>query len=177
MPSESRRPYYIARLDGLDVAGVGPLPDGIASEAFWTSYVCVQSADETATLAKEAGGRLAVQPFDMLSAGRMAAIADPSGALFCIWEPKEHRGAELVNAAGAWNWSELHTRDLDDATRFYQALFGWETSVVQVGADEAIMWLLPGYADFLERLDPGIRRRHEEYGAPEVSFRPTTGRW
>ena len=68
MPSESTRPYYIARLDGLDVAGVGPLP------------------------------RLPVQPFDMLSAGRMAAIADPSGALFCIWEPKEHRGAELVNA-------------------------------------------------------------------------------
>jgi hypothetical protein len=29
------------------------------------------------------------------------------------------------------------------------------------------MWLLPGYGDFLERLDHGLRRRHEDFGTPE----------
>ncbi len=30
----------------------------------------------------------------------------------------------------------------------------------------AIMWLAPGYGDFLEKLEPGIRTRQTEAGAP-----------
>jgi uncharacterized protein len=167
MPAGSPRSYFIARLDGLAVAGVRPLADDIGPNAFWSTYVCVESADRAATKATQAGGSLVAAPFDVGDAGRTAAIADPTGAMFCIWEPKSHKGAEAVNANATWNWSELNTRDLEAAKSFYGAVFGWKASTVELGGQESVMWRLPGYGDFLETLDPGVRRRHEDFGAPE----------
>jgi predicted enzyme related to lactoylglutathione lyase len=91
---------------------------------FWSTYVSVESADEAATKATQAGGSLAAAPFDLGDAGRTAAIADLSGAVFCVWEPKSHKGAEAVNANATWNWSELNTRDPDAAKSFYGTVFG-----------------------------------------------------
>src|ERR687895_28174 len=48
----------------------------------WASYVTVESADSTATKAGEVGGTLFGEPFDVMDAGRMALIQDPSGAFF-----------------------------------------------------------------------------------------------
>ena len=33
------------------------------------------------------------EPFDVMDAGRMAVVADPTGAMFCIWQAKNHIGA------------------------------------------------------------------------------------
>jgi uncharacterized protein len=44
---------------------------------------------------------------------------------------------------------------------------GWETTTVEFGPTTATMWRVPGYSDALEKLDPGIRERHAEAGAPE----------
>jgi hypothetical protein len=71
-----------------------------------------------------------------------------------------------VNAPGAWNFSELRTGDIDAAARFYGAVFGWEVGEVDMGTGPATMVRLPGYADFLERFNPGIRQRHADFGAP-----------
>ncbi len=43
-------------------------------------------------------------------------------------------------------------------------MFGWEALGLGAGAE---MWRLPGYGDFLEQTDPGIRERMAEAGAPE----------
>ncbi len=97
----------------------------------------------------------------------MAVLSDPTGAVFCLWEAGTHRGAELVNQAGTWNWSDLNTRDPEAAKAFYGAVFGWVAESVDLGeAGEAIMWRAPGYGDFLEQLAPGNRRRQTEAGAP-----------
>ena len=71
-----------------------------------------------------------------------------------------------MNAPGTWNFSELRTRDLAGAKRFYGAAFGWEMDEVTMGALAGTMVRLPGYADFLEQFDPGIRQRHADFGAP-----------
>lgn len=167
MPADSPRSYFVARLDGLTVAGVRPLADEMGPDAFWSTYVCVESADEAATKATQAGGSVAAAPFDVDDVGRTAAIADPARAVFCVWEPKSHKGAEVVNASATWNWSELNTRDPEAAKSFYGTVFGWKARTVELGGQESVMWLLPGYGDFLETLDPGVRRRHEDFGAPE----------
>jgi predicted enzyme related to lactoylglutathione lyase len=96
----------------------------------------------------------------------MAVVADPEGATFCLWEPREFGGAGLVNAPGSWNWSDLHARDVDAAEAFYGAVFGWVTQRVDFGGAEARMWRLEGYGDVLARRDPGIRERHAETGVP-----------
>lgn len=93
----------------------------------------------------------------------MAVVADPEGAIFCLWEPRRHRGARVVNEHGAVNFNGLHTRDIAAARRFYGAVFGWTTLTLDNGAE---MWTLPGYGDHLERDRPGLREQTVAFGAP-----------
>ncbi len=166
MPSGSSERYYGARLHGLEVAGIGSQPGGAPQEAVWNTYVWVDSADEAAAKAKQAGGSVLVEPVDFHDAARLAVLADPSGAVFSVWQANTHRGAQLVNAAGSWNWSDLNTRDPEGAKAFYGAVFGWQAAEVDFGMGVSYMWRVEGYADALEKLDPGIRERHAEGGAP-----------
>jgi len=52
--------------------------------SFWQSYVAVENADETVEKIKANGGSVNVGPFDAPGVGRMAMVADPSGASFAI---------------------------------------------------------------------------------------------
>ena len=76
---------------------------------------------------------------------RVAVVADPAGAVFGVWQPGEHRGAQLVNEPGAWAMSQLSTRDPEGAKVFYGAVFGWETDTFDMGEGEITLWRLPGY--------------------------------
>lgn len=91
----------------------------------WNSYVSVANADETAAKAEKLGGKVLLEPFDVMDQGRMANLQDPTGAPFAIWEPKKHRGAEVVNEPGFFCWNELYTTDPKRAGDFYSSLFGW----------------------------------------------------
>ena len=94
--------------------------------------------------------------------------ADPSGAVFGLWQAGDNRGAELVNAPGSWNFSELNVRDAREASDFYGAVFGWLSDSLEMGAgQETGMWRVKGYGDFLADGDPEIRERQEADGAPD----------
>jgi predicted enzyme related to lactoylglutathione lyase len=163
MPPGSPGKYFIARLHGGDVAAVGSQPEGAPPTAVWNSYVWVESADQTASKVLDAGGSVLTDPFDVMDAGRMAVFADPAGAAFCAWQAKGHRGAKIVNEPGTLNFNDLNTRDPKGAKSFYGAVFGWGT----LGLDGGFtMWTLPGYGDYLEQSDPGLRERMAETGAP-----------
>jgi predicted enzyme related to lactoylglutathione lyase len=163
MPPDAPGSYFIARLRGGDVAAVGSLPDGEPAPAVWKTYIWADSADETATRVREAGGRVLTEPFEVMDAGRMAVFTDPEGAAFCAWQARQHRGARIVNEPGSLNFNGLSTRDVQGAKAFYGAVFGWETLDLGGGAE---MWRLPGYGEFLERSDPGLRKRVAESGGP-----------
>lgn len=169
MPAGVPGHYFIASLDRSVVGAIRSEPDGEpdGEPPVWSTYVAVDSADETAGHVRRAGGRVLAEPFDVYDAGRMAVLADPQGAVFSVWQPGRRKGAEVVNAPGSWNWSNLNTRDPEGAREFYAAVFGWEPSDVSFGESTATMWRRPGYADALEQIDPGIRERHAEGGAPE----------
>jgi predicted enzyme related to lactoylglutathione lyase len=163
MPPGSAGKYFIARLRGGDVAAVSSQPEGAPPAAVWNTYIWVESADEAAAKVGAAGGRVLTEPFDVMDAGRMAVCADPEGAAFCVWQAKQHRGAQIVNEPGSLNFNGLNTRDVDGARSFYSSVFGWKT----LGVGPAEMWRLPGYGDYLEQSDPGLRQRMAESGAPE----------
>lgn len=164
MPADAPGRYYTAQLDGRDVAAIGSQPE--AASPVWNTYIWVDSADDAAARAKDAGGRVLTEPFDVLDAGRMAVLADPSGAVFCVWQAEGHRGAQLVNGPGTWVFSDLNTPDPDGAVAFYAAVFGWEAESVDFDGYAATMWRVPGYGDAIEALDPDLRRRHDEGGVP-----------
>jgi predicted enzyme related to lactoylglutathione lyase len=167
VPADVPGQYFIASLDGGVVGAIGSERDGAPPAPVWSTYIAVDSADETADRVQRAGGSVLAQPFDVLDAGRMAVFADPQGAVFSVWQPGRRKGAQVVNVPGSWNWSNLNTRDPEGAKDFYAAVFGWEASTVSFGEHHATMWRRPGYADALEEIDPGIRERHAGGGAPE----------
>jgi uncharacterized protein len=162
MPAGSEGSYYIAKIRGGSVAAVGGTPPGAPPMPMWNTYVSVDSADETAARIREAGGT-AMDPFDVMDAGRMAIVADPEGAAFCVWQPMKTQGAQIVNEHGSLNFNVLSTRDLNRAKTFYGAVFGWETLPLPSGT----MWTLPGYGDHLEQATPGLRQNMEQMGAPK----------
>jgi predicted enzyme related to lactoylglutathione lyase len=162
-PPEAATRYYIARHRGGDVAAVGSQPEDAPPTAVWNTYVWVEDADETAAKVRAAGGAVLLEPGDVGDFGRMAIFADPAGAAFCVWQAKAHRGAGVVNEHGSLNFNDLKTPDLEAASSFYGAVFGWE--MIDVGGFS--MWALPAYGDFLERRTPGLRESMADTGAPE----------
>ena len=163
MPEEAPGQYLIGRIRGGDVAAVGSIPEGAPPMAMWNTYVWVADADETAAKARDAGGSVVTEPFDIMGSGRMAVLADPEGAMFCVWQAREHKGAQVVNEHGALNFNGLATRDVDGAAAFYGAVFGWDKLDLPAGQ----MWTLPGYGDHLEERTPGLREQMAGMGAPE----------
>jgi predicted enzyme related to lactoylglutathione lyase len=107
----------------MPVAGMGPKMN--PGPPVWSMYVTVASADDAAAATAAAGGRVIVPPMDVLDVGRMAVLTDPVGAFFSVWEPRAHKGAGLVNEAGALCWNELMTTDVDASVTFYGSVFGW----------------------------------------------------
>jgi predicted enzyme related to lactoylglutathione lyase len=125
MPDEPSSDYFVARLRGRDVAGIGLLPRDAPAPS-WITHVRTDSADETAKAAVAAGGAVVVEPFDVPPVGRMAVLDDPAGARFCAWQAGGREGAEIVNEPSAWAMSGLHTPDPERSQDFYRAVFGWE---------------------------------------------------
>ena len=109
MPEDAPGSYMEATIDGHRVAGLGSQPEGTDAPAAWNTYVAVESADRTCEQIAAVGGKVLMEPFDVMQAGRMAIAADPQGAVFRLWQAGEHRGAELVNEPGTWNFSGLAT--------------------------------------------------------------------
>jgi len=99
MPPGAGAHYYMARIDGRDVAAISSQPPGAPPQAMWNTYIRVDSADDAA----------------------------PRGAVFCVWQPGSHRGSAAVNEHGAVNFNNLHTDDAEAARAFYGAVFGWTT--------------------------------------------------
>jgi uncharacterized protein len=163
MPPGSGGEYFMARLHGGSVAGIGSIPSAAPQVAMWNTYIWVDSADETASKVRDAGGSVVMEPFDVMDAGRMAVFTDPEGALFCVWQAKGNKGAQVVNEAGSLNFNGLSTRDVEGAKAFYGAVFGWRTLALDGGIE---MWTLPGYGDHLERDHPDLRKQVAEAGGP-----------
>ena len=177
MPPGSEERYFIARSEaagwslfdtsgasrGGDVAALGSIPVAAPPRAAWNTYFWVDSADEAAARVRDAGGVVVTEPFDFMDASRTAVLTDPEGAAFRVWEARRHRGAQVVNDPGSLNFNGLNTRDVAGAKSFYGAVFGWTTLALPAGE----MWTLPGYGDYLERDNPGLREQVAEMGGPE----------
>jgi uncharacterized protein len=166
MPPDLPGYYLIARLGGQDVAGIG-MPEPISTAA-WNTYIAVDDADAAAETVSRAGGRVTSEPQDAGPGGRWAGVLDPTGAPFRLWQARRRLGAQLVNAPGSWNFSDLHTDDPARAKSFYADVFGWEADELDFGDGEgATMWRRPGYGDHLAATaDPDIHERQDGINAP-----------
>lgn len=95
----------------------------------WTVSFATLDADASDAAIRAAGGRVLVGPMDVFDIGRFAVAADPSGAVFAVWQGKAFKGATLMNEPGSLGWVELATRDTAKAKEFYPRVFGWSVLV------------------------------------------------
>ena len=120
--------YTMFTLRGKEVAAaytMRPEERQHGAPPHWNLYVTVVNVDDTVKKAEGFGAKVLAPPFDVMDAGRMAVLQDPTGAIFQIWQAKQHIGAKILGEAGTLVWSELTTRDPKRAESFYTALFGW----------------------------------------------------
>ncbi len=113
--------------DGRGAAGGYPQQDAERSMGVpphWNLYVYSDEVDKDVAKAAELGGQVTVPPMD-LQMGRMAVIADPTGARFCVWHSEQMPGFKVRGEHGAFVWADLITPDKDRAKDFYGGLFGW----------------------------------------------------
>lgn len=110
-------------LGGKTVAGLGPCQAG--TRPSWNVYVAVADVDAAVAAVQAAGGTLVAGPGDIHEAGRGAAVADPRGGVFTLWQAREHIGARVNQVPGSWYWSDLVTNDIPRSVGFYSTLFGW----------------------------------------------------
>jgi uncharacterized protein len=145
-PMDEGAVYSIAQLGGASVAAIAPQsPELRAAGAppMWNTYLAVDSVDEVAAKVGPAGGTLAMEPFDVMDAGRMAFVLDPSGAAVALWQANQHIGSSLVNEPGTVIWNELIT-DNPAAVTFYEQLLGVATATADMGADKYTMFQVDG---------------------------------
>ncbi len=129
-------PYFIGHLGDRRVAGLMQQPPEMAEQgvpSVWSKYISTDDIDTTVAAGAEAGGTIVMPPMDVMDTGRMAIMADPTGAVIGFWQAGSHTGAGVVNVPGTWSWSELHSPDVAAAAPFYAATCGWSTEEMDMG--------------------------------------------
>jgi predicted enzyme related to lactoylglutathione lyase len=121
--------YIKAMIGNDDVGAMYAMPDDMKKmhiPPHWASYILVDSCDETTKKAASLGASVIKQPFDVMDAGRMAVLRDPTGAVFMLWEKNKVSGATAPgDKQGAFCWHELLVADPKAAASFYTKTFGW----------------------------------------------------
>ena len=123
--------YALAKLDGKDVAGIGPKQSAEAPSA-WMVYIGTQDAADLARRVEAAGGRVIAPPFSVGEQGSMAVFQDPSGAFISAWQALNMPGAQ-VSGANTFGWAELNARGIEKAVPFYEKVFGWTAKQSEMG--------------------------------------------
>lgn len=101
----------------------------------WNAYITVENVDATVTKVAGLGGKVVQAPFDVVDAGRMAVLEDPSGAIVSVWQGKQHAGFGpfVCGTPGTPAWFELATKDVEKCGKFYCQLFGWNAEAKDMG--------------------------------------------
>ena len=121
--------------DGVAAAIAPQSPEMRAAGAppTWNTFLAVDDVDAATGRVEAAGGQVLMAPFDVQTEGRMAFVADPTGAQVLWWQADQHIGATVVNEPGAVIWNELVTDDKDAALGFYDAVLGVGSMTSQLG--------------------------------------------
>jgi uncharacterized protein len=154
MPQGGR--YSMALVNGETVAAIAPMPPGAPEgmPPMWNTYIAVDDVDATLEKVGPAGGQVLMPAMDVGDAGRMAFVADPTGAVVGLWQANRHIGATLVNEPGTLTWNELITDKPDSALAFYAAVFGVTSSTVEMGPGQTYHLLKVGGTDVGGCMEP-----------------------
>jgi predicted enzyme related to lactoylglutathione lyase len=152
--------YTIFRIEGRDAAAGYTLRAEQRAQGtppHWMIYVAVDNADDAARRAKELGGKVLAEPFDVYDVGRLAVLQDPTGAVFCAWQPKQPTANGITGVEGTLCWADLSTPDSARAGEFYSGLFGWKIEKEDEDPAHAY-WHIKNGEEFIGGIPPATHR-------------------
>ena len=125
LPEAGGGAYHMQQIGGDNVAAINRQPPEEAQAGIpphWSVYLAVDDVDAVAGKVAGAGGQVMVPPLDVMDAGRMAIISDPTGGVVGLWQAKRHSGFQRVQEPGAFTWAELATDQPESAATFFSSV-------------------------------------------------------
>ena len=125
----------IGRTDGGKAGGVMTLTKEMragGARPVWLGYLHAADVDRAVPAMEADGAKVMMPPWDQPDVGRLAIVADPSGAPFYLMDPLPPEGQPdaksdvfSVDQPQRVRWNELSTSDPARAVKFYTRHFGW----------------------------------------------------
>jgi predicted enzyme related to lactoylglutathione lyase len=125
----------IGRTDGGKAGGVMTLTDEMragGARPVWIAYLHAADVDRAVSAMEADGAKVMMPPWDQPGVGRLAMVADPSGAPFYLMNPIPPEGQPdaqsdvfSVDRPQHVRWNELSTSNQAGMVDFYTRHFGW----------------------------------------------------
>lgn len=123
--------YSMIKAGDAGVGGFAPLPaPGVSPH--WVSYLAVEDVDAAVAAVKKAGGKVLMDAIDVPGVGRMQPVKDPAGGAFFVFRGEGDGDDEAATGPGTFHWNELWTRDPAKTVTFYEKVFGFTHSEMEM---------------------------------------------
>ena len=124
---ETHGKYTIVKLDGKRIGGILDVQPATSEPhvARWISSLSVDSVDQAVVVVLANGGKVHMQPEDILDRGRAALVSDPQGAQLSLIHTVNGDPLDAPVPEHSWLWHELWTNHSVEAANFYTALAGY----------------------------------------------------
>jgi hypothetical protein len=159
---DDRDTYTLALADGLPIGGLvfdqRAMKDKTPS-ARWIGLISVADVRAAADAVTRSGGTVVVAPTMLGERGETAVFKDPEGTLFGAVRSKNGDPADYVGDLNEWVWLDLWTADVEQATKFYSAVAGYQVlPLEQEGLRSGAHLVSGGYvrAGVMQKHDPRV---------------------
>ncbi len=121
----------IIRNHGKDIGVMYEINDELPGtpESQWLVGIVTEDVDAAVSAARKAGGTILRPVTEVQGSGKFAVIRDPQGAIVILGRPSRDLGGP--REAGFFVWAELWTDDVDGATKFYEAVLGFQRKSIE----------------------------------------------
>lgn len=126
--------YSVASSEAGLAAGIGPKTDD--GPTVWMLSFASADADATVQRITESGGTILAPTMTVGDFGRLAVAADPTGAVFGVWQADQNHGFAAPGTPGQWTWCDLRSTDPAVAQDFYAAVFGYEYESLEMAGPD-----------------------------------------
>jgi predicted enzyme related to lactoylglutathione lyase len=155
--------YTLITSGGQYVGGIVQLDDaGTDDYSRWLPYLSVADVDAAVGVTVSAGGEAVVEPLDLGSIGRAAAVTDPQGAVLGLLRSRVGDPDDSAPVPpGGVVWNELLAADDAGAAGFYRAVAGLEVRTISRRGGEYTLLRAQG------RERAGILKRPDDRVTPQ----------
>lgn len=132
--SKQNSDYYLIYFHGKPIAGMVETDnqDQSKPESLWIPSMSVSDVNQSLAIVNSHGGKVLEGPLEVKGRGSMALISDPAGAPFILLDTLGDGPEKRSTESGNWIWTDLFTRNREQAIAFYGNFVGFRAEHIVV---------------------------------------------